>query len=62
MSHLQIIEGLCQLAEGAICVIGELAAALEQERALTDAERDAVADVADRYRSIIGTDEASDEV
>ena len=57
MSNLEIIEGLCQLAEGAIKVISELAAALEQERVLTDAERDAVADVADRYRSIIGAEE-----
>lgn len=57
MSNLEIIEGLCQLAEASIGVIGELAAALEQERALTDAERDAVADVADRYRSIIGAEE-----
>ena len=57
MSNLEIIEGLCQLAEGAIKVIGELAAALEQERALTDAEREAVADVNARYRGIIGAEE-----
>ena len=59
MSNLEIIEGLCQLSEGAIKLIGELAEALERERALIDAERDAVADVSAKYRSIIGADEAS---
>lgn len=60
MSNLEIIEGLCQLAEAAICVIGELAEALEQERALTDAEREAVADVGARYRGIIDAEETPD--
>lgn len=57
MSNLEIIEGLCQLAQASIGVIGELAAALERERALTDAERDAVADVSARYHDIIGAEE-----
>lgn len=58
MSHLQIIEALCLLAEQQIGLIRELADALVQERALTEAERQAVGAASARYRKIIGDGEA----
>ena len=57
MSHLQIIEALCGLVEQQSDIIRKLEAELEQQRALTDAEQEAINAANARYSEIIGDGE-----
>lgn len=57
MSNLQMIEMLCSLVEQQSQVIRCLATELEQQRALSDAERTMVEETKDKYSAILGTDE-----
>lgn len=59
MSNLQIIEGLCSLAEQQAALIRELSDALAQHNALTDAEREAIGAASERFRQILGDEEVN---
>jgi hypothetical protein len=60
MSNLQIIEALCNLVELMLKIIQQLAAEIEQHRALTEAEKDLLAEMDGQFTAIIGSNEAPD--
>ena len=60
MSNLQIIEALCKLVELMAEIIRQLAAEIEQYRALTEAEKDLLSDLDGKFTAIIGSNEAPD--
>lgn len=60
MSNLQIIEALCKLVELMAEIIRQLAAEIEQYRALTEAEKDLLSDLDGKFTAIIGSGEAPD--
>ena len=61
MTNLEIIESLCYLMERQSALIRNLAAALEQERALTEAERTAVDCLDAECKTIIGAGEVPEK-
>lgn len=60
MSNLQLIEALCHLVEQQSDIIRSLATALEQERSLSEAEREAVKSAGEKYKEILGAGELPD--
>lgn len=62
MSNLQLIEELCHLVERQAGIIHSLASELEQVRCLSEAEREAVKAVEDKYTAILGADEIPDDL
>ena len=60
MSNLQLIEALCHLVEQQSDIIRSLAMALEQERSLSEAEREAVKSAGEKYKEILGAGELPD--
>lgn len=60
MSNLQIIEALCKLVEYLSEIVRSLAAALEQERALSDTEAELLSTAERQYSAILGTNETPD--
>ena len=62
MSNLQLIEALCRLVEQQSGIIRDLATALEQERSLSNAEREAVRAASERYTEILGSGETPDDL
>lgn len=62
VSNLQLIEALCCLVEQQSGIIRDLATALEQERSLSEAEREAVRSAGERYREIFGAGEVPDDL
>lgn len=62
MSNLQLIEALCHLVEQQSDIIRSLAMALEQERSLSEAEREAVKSAGEKYKEILGAGELPDDL
>ena len=62
MSNLQLIEALCHLVEQQSDIIRSLATALEQERSLSKAEREAVKSAGEKYKEILGAGELPDDL
>lgn len=60
MSNLQLIEALCKLVELMGEIIRQLAVEIEQYRALTEAEKDLLAEVDGKFTAILGSGEAPD--
>ena len=60
MSNLQLIEALCKLVEYLSEVVRSLAAALEQERALSDTEEELISNAERQYSAILGANETPD--
>lgn len=62
MSHLQMIEMLCNLAEQQANVIHHLVMELEQARCLSEAEHDMVNNTRREYATILGANEFPDNL
>lgn len=60
MSNLQLIEALCKLVEYLSEIVRSLAAALEQERALSDTETELLSNAERQYSAILGANETPD--
>lgn len=61
MSNLQLIEALCKLVEYLSEIVRSLAAALEQERALSETEVELLSNAERQYDAILGTNETSEK-
>lgn len=60
MSNLQLIEALCKLVEYQSEIIHSLAAALEQQRAISETEAELLASAEAQYSAILGSNETPD--
>lgn len=60
MSNLETIEMLCNLVERQAAIIHRLVLGLEQERSLTEAEREMVDGTQKEYSKILGTEVPGD--
>ncbi len=60
MSKLQVIGALCKPGELMGEIIRQLAVEIEHYRALTEAEKDLLADLDGKYSAILGSNETPD--